>query len=92
MAVIKVSLFAERERETTMDKIGDALSKLREHLDFAARATEIGKAAPRSGRERGGRPPFPKALMVRELVAQQFYKLSDEQPTSLALADVRTSV
>ena len=38
MAVIKVSLFAEQERETRLDKIGDALSKLAEHVEFAALA------------------------------------------------------
>ena len=59
MAVIKVSLFAEQERETKMDKIGDALGKLAEHVDFAALAAEIDEAAPRPGRKRGGRPPFP---------------------------------
>ena len=53
--MIKISLFAEQERETKMDKIGDALSKLAEHVDFAALAAEIDEAAPRPGRERGGR-------------------------------------
>ena len=79
MAVIKVSLFAEQERETKMDKIGDVLGKLAEHVDFAALAAEIDEAAPRPGRERGGRPPFPTELMVRVLVVQQLYNLSDEQ-------------
>jgi hypothetical protein len=57
--MIKVSLFAEQERETKLDKIGDALGKLAAHVDFAALAAEIDEAAPRPGRERGGRPPFP---------------------------------
>jgi IS5 family transposase len=77
--VIKVSLFAEQERETKLDKIGDALSHLAEHVDFAALAAEIDEAAPRPGRERGGRPPFATELMVRVLVIQQLYNLSDEQ-------------
>ena len=64
MEVIKVSLFAEQERETKMGKIGDALGKLAEHVDFAALASEIDEAALRPGRERGGRPPFPTELMV----------------------------
>ena len=38
--MIKVSLFAEQEHETQMDKIGDALGKLAEHVDFAALAAE----------------------------------------------------
>nr|WP_310144721.1 transposase [Burkholderia ambifaria] len=77
--MIKVSLFAEQERETKLDKIGDALSKLGEHVDFAALAEEIDEAVPRPGGERGGRPPFPTELMVRVLVVQQLYNLSDEQ-------------
>lgn len=77
--MIKVSLFAEQEREAKLDRIGDALSKLAEHVDFAALAAEIDAAAPRPGRERGGRPPFPTELMVRVLVIQQLYNLSDEQ-------------
>ena len=77
--MIKVSLYAEQERETKMDKIGDALGKLAEHVDFAALASAIGEAAPRPGRERGGRPPLPTELMVRVLVVQHLYNLSDEQ-------------
>ncbi len=77
--MIKVSLFAEQEREAKLDKIGDALGKLAEHVDFAALAAEIDEAAPRPGRERGGRPPFPTEMMVRVLVIQQLYNLSDEQ-------------
>ena len=45
--MIKVSLFAEQERETKLDKIGDALSKLAKHVDFPALAAEIDAAAPR---------------------------------------------
>ena len=73
-----ISLFAEQERETKMDTIGDACAKLDEHVDFAALAAEIDEAAPRPGRERGGRPPFPTELMVRVLVVQQLFSLSDE--------------
>jgi len=36
--MIKVSLFAEAERESKLDKIGDACAKLAAHVDFAALA------------------------------------------------------
>ena len=77
--MIKVSLFAEQEREAKLGRIGDALAKLAAHVDFAALAAEIDEAAPRPGRARGVRPPFPTELMVRVLVIQQLYNLSDEQ-------------
>ena len=60
--MITVSLFAEQERETQMDKIGDACAKLAEHVDFAALAAEIDGAAQWPSRERGGRPAFPTEL------------------------------
>ncbi|WP_232452438.1 transposase [Burkholderia ubonensis] len=75
--MIKVSLFAEQKRETKLDKIGDAQSKLGEHVDFEALAEEIDEAVPRLSRERGGRRPFPTELMVR--VVQQLYNLGDER-------------
>ncbi len=77
--MIKVSRFAEQQRETKLDKIGDAPSKQGEHVDFAALAKEIDEAAPGPVRERGGRPPFPTELMVRVRVVQQLNNLSDEQ-------------
>ena len=49
------------------------------HVDFAALAAEVDLAAPRPSRERGGRPPFPTELMVRVLLIQQLFNLSDEQ-------------
>ncbi|WP_198389016.1 transposase [Burkholderia ubonensis] len=75
MKLIKVSLFGKQERETKPNQIGDAL---REHMAFAALAEEIDEVAPRPGRERGDRPPFPTKPMVRVLVVQQLYNLSEE--------------
>lgn len=77
--MIKPSLFADQEREAKLDKLGDALWVLAEHVDFAALAAELDRVAPRPGRERGGRPPFPTELMVRVLLIQQLFNLSDEQ-------------
>jgi hypothetical protein len=54
------------------------LQMLHRHVDFAALAAAIDRAAPRPGRARGGRPPFPTEMMVRTLLLQQLYNLSDE--------------
>ena len=78
-AMIKNSLFSGQEREAKLDKLGDSLSALQEHVDFAALAAEIDRAAPRPNRKSGGRPPFPTELMVRVLLLQQLFNLSDEQ-------------
>jgi IS5 family transposase len=77
--MIKTSPFAAEEREAKLNKLGDALRVMEQHVDFAALAKEIDRAAPRPGRERGGRPPFPTELMVRVLLIQQLFNLSDEQ-------------
>ncbi|QXP88699.1 hypothetical protein [Methylococcus capsulatus] len=68
--MIKESLFAAEEREARLDRLGDVLREMERHIDFKALASEIDRAAPRPGRERGGRPPFPTELMVRALILQ----------------------
>lgn len=77
--MIKESPFAAQEREAKLDKLGDVLQVLVKHVDFAALAAEIDRAAPRPNPSRGGRPPFPTLIMVKALFIQQFYGLSDEQ-------------
>ncbi|TSJ89025.1 IS5 family transposase [Chitinimonas sp. BJB300] len=77
--MIKSSLFASEEREAKLDQLGDALKVLGTHVDFTALAADIDRAAPRPSRARGGRPPFPTELMVRVLLVQQLFNLSDEQ-------------
>ncbi len=44
--MIKESLFAAEERETKLNKLGDVLQILEEHVDFAALAAAIDAAAP----------------------------------------------
>jgi IS5 family transposase len=77
--MIKHSLFADQEREAKLNELGDTLRVLEHHVDFAALAASVDHAAPRPSRERGGRPPFPTELMVRVLLIQQLFNLSDEQ-------------
>jgi hypothetical protein len=77
--MIKVSLFAEQEREAKLDKSAMRCARLAEHIDFAALAAEIDRVAASPGRERGGRPQFLTEFMVRVLLVQQLFSLSDEQ-------------
>lgn len=76
---MKPNLFAAREREAKLTKLGDALQVLERHVDFTALAAAVDDAAPRPSRERGGRSPFPTEIMVRILLIQQLFNLSDEQ-------------
>lgn len=66
--MIKTSLFAAQERESKLNKLGDALCLMDKHIDFAALSGEIDRIAPRPGKLKGGRPPFPTELMVRVLL------------------------
>jgi IS5 family transposase len=77
-SAIKTSLFAAEEREQKLDRKGDLLSTLEKHVSFAALAAEIDRIAPRPTGKQGDRPPYPTELMVRVLVLQHLYNLSDE--------------
>ncbi|QLQ31464.1 MAG: IS5 family transposase [Candidatus Thiothrix singaporensis] len=77
-SAVKTSLFAAEEREQKLDRKGDLLSVLEKHVSFAALAAEVDRIAPRAESTQGGRPPYPTELMVRVLVLQHLYKLSDE--------------
>lgn len=62
-----------------MDSLGDPLAVLDKHVDFAALAAEIDRWAPRPSHPKGSRPPYPTELMMRLLVLQRLFNLSDEQ-------------
>ena len=68
--MIKESLFGAEEREAKLDRLGDVLQVMEQHVDFKALAAEVDRVAPRPGREYGGRPAFPTELMVRAWILQ----------------------
>jgi len=78
-SAVKTSPFAAQEREAKLDRKGDPLAKLDKYVDFAALAARIDHIAPRPSGERGGRPSFPTELMIRVLVLQELYNLSDSE-------------
>jgi transposase len=59
--------------------LSDVLQLQKKHVDFTALAAGIDTAALWPSRARGGRPPFPSQIMVRTLLIQQLFNLSDEQ-------------
>ena len=77
-SAVKTSLFAAKEREQKLDRKGDLLATLEKPVDFTALALEVDRIAPRTSDKRGGRPSYPTELMVRVLILQQLYNLSDD--------------
>lgn len=73
-----ISLFAAQERKTKRERLGDPLQLLDKAIDFAALAESVDKKLVIGDQGRGGRPPFATELMIRLLVLQQLYNLSDD--------------
>jgi len=73
-----ISLFASEDRATKLDRLGDPLQVLDRHIDFASIAAAIDAKLTIGKGKKGGRPPWPTEVMVRMLVLQQLYNLSDE--------------
>ena len=73
-----ISLFAGEERKAKRERLGDPLHVLDRHIDFAALAKAVDAKLVIGDSGRGGRPPYPTELMIRLLVLQQLYNLSDE--------------
>ncbi len=72
-------LFAQNQRSSKLTKLGDALVELDALVDFAALAALVDAKAPRTDPKLGGRPPYATELMVRMIILQQFFGLSDDQ-------------
>ena len=78
-SAIKTDLFADEHHRKKIDSLGDPLSEIESHIDFAALAAAVDTIAPRPVSTQGGRPPYPTETMVRILVLKRLYNLSDEQ-------------
>ena len=76
--MIKTSLFAAQERQAKLDEKSATLRKIAEIVDFAAIARRVDEKLPRSPVENGGRPRWPTETMVRLLILQNLYNLSDD--------------
>lgn len=73
-----MGLFAAQDRASKRDGLGDPLQVLDRHIDFGGIAAAIDAKVKLGDRGRGGRPPYATETMVRLLVLQQLYNLSDE--------------
>jgi IS5 family transposase len=71
--------FDTDERLRALSAAGDPLERLAAVVDFELFRPELQAALARGDRRRGGRPPFDAVLMLRVLVLQALYTLSDDQ-------------
>ena len=67
------------ERYRSLSAAGDALERLARAVDFELFRPELDAALARSDRAKGGRPPYDAVLMLKVLVLQTLYTLSDDQ-------------
>lgn len=73
-----ISLFAGEERDAKRQSLRDPLVVLARHIDFVAIAAAVDRKLSLGGSGKGGRPPYPTVVMVKLLVLQQLYNLSDD--------------
>ena len=64
---------------STLSAVGDPLEKLNVIIPWSVFEKPLAKALKRSDGSKGGRSPFPAVLMLKILVLQALYNLSDEQ-------------
>lgn len=72
------SLFAREERDAKRQSLNDPLALLTRHIDFVAIAAAVDARLKLGPSGRGGRPPYPTVVMVKLLLLQQLYNLSDD--------------
>ena len=78
-SAVKFDLFADAARKHKIETLGDPLQTIARHIDFDHLTQVIDQLLPRGDATKGGRPPYPTAVMVRILILKYLYKLSDEQ-------------
>src|SRR5215831_13555785 len=67
------------ERLKDISAKGDDLERLNQIVDFEVFRADLERAAPRSDRSKGGRPPYDHVLMFKVLILQASHSLSDER-------------
>lgn len=77
--MMRSSLFVAHEREAKRNKSGNTLQVLDRYIDFAALAAKVDHAAPRPDWSRSGQMLFPTEVIMRILLLQELFHLSDAQ-------------
>lgn len=72
-------LFDFLEREQELSQRTSSLDKLDELIDFEVFRTELLEILDYGEHEKGGRPPWDPVLMLKVLIIQRYYDLSEEE-------------
>lgn len=73
------SFFDHQERLELLERLGDPLPQLERTIDWEAFRKPLRGVYKDRSVGKGGRPPYDALLMLKVLVLQQFYNLSDDQ-------------
>ncbi len=76
---VQTGFFDLEDRHTLLEKLGDPLPKLDQVVDWDRFRATLRKLRKRTDPSRGGRPAYDDVLMLKILVLQQLYNLSDDQ-------------
>jgi IS5 family transposase len=71
--------FDEADRLKKISALGDSLEKLNKHIEWEDFRELIEKALKKEMRGPGGRPPYDYVMMLKILILQKIYNISDEQ-------------
>ena len=72
-------LFDENDRLREISKLGDPLEKLEQVIEWESFRRPLEKALTKDAKGPGGRPPFDYIMMLKILVLQRLYGISDAQ-------------
>ena len=67
------------ERQEELSRRAGSLDKLNEEIDFEFFRSKLLEILDYGDHEKGGRPPWDPVLMLKVLILQRYYDLSDEQ-------------
>jgi len=75
----QTGLFDFIEREQELSKRAGSLDKLNDLIDFEVFRPELLEILAYGEHEKGGRPPWDPVLMLKALIIQRYYNLSEEE-------------
>ena len=71
--------FDEDEGLKRLSELGDSLERLNEHIEWEEFRGKLTKALRKDAKGPGGRPPYDYIMMLKILVLQKMYNISDDQ-------------